>query len=274
MDGKLIEEETIRQYLLGTLAEPELSEIEQELFFNEELSRTADLIEDMIIEQYLDQELDAREGKAFENHFLRPPARRQKLDFARLLKHRLEPPAPSDRFTAREPSVPLPPRPANFVVFVRRYGALAAAVVFCASSLYLGLALQKAKVQISELTEQVQKPEDSHTPVPLSMNYGVKRGHGQLHQIVILPTTQTIKVDLLLPGRFAELFDVRLLDLRHAEEQEIWSKRGVKPTSSQRLTFDIPTQGIRIGTYDIVVSDPASGSSVRYPFDVSVNQSP
>src|SRR5580704_15912 len=151
MDGKLIGEETIRQYLLGTLSEPELSEIEQELFFNEELSRTADLIEDVMIEQYLDQELDAREGKAFENHFLRPPARRQKLDLARLLRHRFELPASSDRFTAREPSVPppLPPRPANFFVFVRRYGALAAVVVFCASSLYMALALHRATYQIS-----------------------------------------------------------------------------------------------------------------------------
>jgi hypothetical protein len=159
---------------------------------------------------------------------------------------------------------------------VRGYGALAAAVFFGGSSVYLGVALHEAEVTITSLTAQVQKPGDSQTPpILLSIQNGVTRGHGSLPQIVVPSATRTIKVDLLLPGRFAESFDVRLLDRRHDEEQEIWSKNGVKPAASQpRLTFDMPTQGIRTSTYDIVVSDPASGSAVTYPFDVSVNQSP
>jgi hypothetical protein len=275
MNQKITQEEIIRKYLLGTLSEPELSEIEQELFFNEELSRTADLIEDEIIEQYLDQELDAHDRKAVETHFLRPPAHRHKLDFARLLRHRFESPVSSNSSAAPEP--PVPPPAGNFFAFMRSYGALAGALVFGSSSLYLGVALQKATVQIHVLTAQVQRREDSQTsPVVLSMNYGVKRGQGQLRKIVILPTTRTIKVDLLLPSRFAELFDVRLLDRRHDEEQEIWSKKDVKPSvpSQPRLTFDIPTQGIRTSTYDLVVNDSAHGSSVIYPFDISVDQSP
>jgi hypothetical protein len=267
MERKIATEETIRQYLLGTLSEPELSEIEQELFFDEELSRMADLIEDEIIEQYLDQKLDAREREAFGAHFLRPPARRQKLDFARLLRHRLQSPATPD---------PLPPPSGKFFAFVRSYCALAAAVVFGGSSVYLGVALHEAEVTITSLTAQVQKPGDSQTPpIPLSIQNGVTRGHGSLPQIVVVPATRTIKVDLLLPGRFAESFDVRLLDRRHDEEQEVWSKKGVKPAPSQpRLTFDMPTQGIRTSTYDLVVSDSAGRLSVTYPFDVSVSQSP
>src|SRR6478752_4605262 len=119
MNQKITQEEIIRKYLLGTLSEPELSEIEQELFFNEELSRAADLIEDEIIEQYLDQELDARERKAVKTHFLRPPARRQKLDFARLLRHRFESTASSNSSVAPEPS--LPPPAGSFFAFVRSY---------------------------------------------------------------------------------------------------------------------------------------------------------
>lgn len=274
MERKIATEETIRQYLLGTLSEPELSEIEQELFFDEELSRMADLIEDEIIEQYLDQGLDAREREVFADHFLRPPAHRQKLDFARLLRHRLQSPAAPDPSGAHVS--PVPPPSGNFFAFVRSYGALAAAFVFGASSLYLGVALNVAHREILSLEAQFQKPEDSQTPsIPLSIRNGVTRGHGSLPQIVVPSATRTIKVDLLLPGRFAESFDVRLLDHRHDEEQEIWSKKGVKPAASQpRLTFDMPTQGIRTSTYDIVVSDPASGTAVTYPFDVSVNQSP
>lgn len=274
MDRKIIQEEIIRKYLLGTLSEPELSEIEQELFFDEQLSRTADLIEDEIIEQYLNLELDAHDQKAVETHFLRPPAHRQKLDFARLLRHRLRSPVTPDPSVAHVSPEPPPSR--KFFAFVRGYGALAAAVVFGGSSVYLGVALREAQVTITTLTAQFQKPGGSQTPpIPLSIKNGVTRGHGALPQIVVLPAARTIKVDLLLPGRFAESFDVRLLDRRHDEEQEIWSKKGVKPAPSQpRLTFDMPTQGIRTSTYDIVVSDPASGSAVTYPFDVNVNQSP
>jgi len=272
MDRQITQGEIIRKYLLGTLSEPELSEIEQELFFNEELSRTADLIEDEIIEQYLDHELGAREQKAVETYFLRPPAHRQKLYFARLLRHRLQSPATPD------PRVihisPVLSHPGNFV---RSYGALAAVVVFGMSSLYLGVALKKAHLEIRSLEEQVQKQNDSRTPpVLFPMKYGVARGHGSLPHMVVTPGTRTIKVDLLLPERFAESFDVRLLDRRHDEEQEIWSKKDVKPSvpSQPRLTFDIPTQGIRTSTYDLVVSDSAHGSSVIYPFDISVDQSP
>ena len=273
MDRQITQEEIIRKYLLGMLSEPELSEIEQELFFNEELSRTADLIEDEIIEQYLaNHELGAREQKAVETYFLRPPAHRQKLDFARLLRHRLQSPATSD------PRVihisPVPPHPGNLV---RSYGALAAVVVFGMSSLYLGVALKKTHDEIRSLEEQVQKQNDSRTPpVVFPMKYGVARGHGSLPHMVVPLGTRTIKVDLLLPERFAESFDVRLVDRRHDEEQEIWSKKDVKPSvpSQPRLTFDIPTQGIRTSTYDLVVSDSAHGSSVTYPFDISVDQSP
>jgi anti-sigma factor RsiW len=274
MDQDIAKEETIRQYLLGTLSEPELSEIEEELFFDEELSRTADLIEDEIIEQYLDEELDARTRKAVETHFLRPPAHRQKLDFARLLRRRFESPGPSNLSAARESSAPLPPPPGSLFALVRSYGPLVAAAVFGASSLYLGVVLQEANFQIRSLKEQVQKQNDSQTPsISLSIKHGLTRGHSSLPQIAVPSTARTIKVDLLLPGRFAESFDVRLLDRRHDEEQ-IWSEKGVKPEPKQpRLTFNMPTQGIRTSTYDIVVSDPASGSSVTYPFDVSINQS-
>ncbi|HEY2116867.1 MAG TPA: hypothetical protein VGJ51_17350 [Candidatus Angelobacter sp.] len=275
MEQKFAREETIRDYLLGTLSEPELSKIEQELFFNEELSRTAGLIEDEIIKQYLDQELDPRERKAVEAHFLRPPDHRQKLDFARLLRHRLESSAASDRSVASESQAPLPPSHGNFSALVRSYGALAAAGVLGALSLYLGVALQEARFQIRSLTSLAARNDSQTSPLALNIQYGVTRGHSQLPQIAVPPTARTIKVDLLLPRRFAESFDVHLLDRTHDQEQEIWSKKNVPPAPSQpRLTFEMPIQGIRTGTYDVVVSDPVNGRSVTYPFDAVVSQSP
>lgn len=258
-------EATIRLYLLGRLSEPELSQIERELFFNEDLSRTASLIEDEIIDQYLDEELDPREQKSVQTHFLRPPAHRQKLRFARLLRSHLKPQA-----------APLPAGFQNAFSFLRNYGTIVVAFAFGISSLSLGIAWWRATTQIYALKQQVQAQKDSPTaPVLLSLKYGVTRGSVPLRQVVIQPAARSMKVDLLLSARFADSFDIRLLDRQRAEPQEVWSKKDVKPVPSQpRLKFDMPTQGIRTGTYDIVVKDPISGASVTYPFDAAVNQSP
>ena len=267
MERRSTTEETIREYLLGTLSEPELSEIEQELFFNEELSRTADLIEDEIIEQYLDQELEPRERKAVETHFLLPAARREKLDFVRLLRHRIESHIPG-------PSVPVP---RTFPAWLRHYSVPVTATICLLPVAYLAPALYQARIENKALAAKIQAT--SNLPIAsiqFPLKYGVTRGHNSLPQVVIPPTVRTIKTDLILPGRFAESFDIRLLDRTHDETQEIWMKKSVQPALSQpRLIFDMPTQGIRTGTYDIVVSDSANNSlSVSYPFDATVSQTP
>src|SRR5262249_44485335 len=149
-----------------------------------ELSRTADLIEDEIIEQYLDQELDPLERTRMK-YFLRPAARREKLDLARLLKHGLESlPAMDDPVVPEDP-VP-PPHERTFLAWPRNYGALAATCLFTVSTVYFGLALREANIKIAGLTAQVQKLNNSQTPpVYLAMINGVMRGHAKLPHIVI-----------------------------------------------------------------------------------------
>lgn len=82
--------DTIRQYLLGRLdsqsdLETRLSEL---MLFNDELWEIVDSIEDEIIEDYLDRAVSVSDQAAIEEYFLRPAERREKLQFARLLRSR------------------------------------------------------------------------------------------------------------------------------------------------------------------------------------------
>src|SRR5215467_912961 len=82
----------IRQYLLGRLDDNEELEngLSEGILFQNDMSEMADLIEDELIEQYLDGTLDTAERADVEKYFLRPSERRERLQFARLLRDRLQ----------------------------------------------------------------------------------------------------------------------------------------------------------------------------------------
>lgn len=76
----------IREYLLGRLPEEESEEIETRLLTDAEFAKALDVIEDEILEDYIDGNLSQSEKQAVEEHFLRPPERKRKLWFLRLLR--------------------------------------------------------------------------------------------------------------------------------------------------------------------------------------------
>jgi len=281
MEQRLPEENNIRRYLLGTLGEPELSEIEQKLLDNEELSQTADLIEDEIIEQYLDGELGAPDKRAVETHFLRPPEHRKKLHFARLLRHRVA--------TAPQEGLALPLPVQSHKIQTARwlwtYGGAVAAVMLLGWAVYLnqevgaGLkkqaALQEAltqeRAQSASLSEKLQALQ---TPLTLNLRPGVTRGDGHVPKAPIPRKTDFIKVDLVLSYASTAPFHVRLMDANTG--LEIWSETGLSPTPApplSRLAFYVPAQLIKSGSYNLVVT-PASGPNIpeTYPFDTDVAQ--
>src|SRR5947209_2648413 len=75
----------IREYLLGGLPEEQCGEIETRLLTDAEFAKAVELIEEEIIEDYLDGSLSPSEKQAVEGHFLRPPERKRKLWFVRVL---------------------------------------------------------------------------------------------------------------------------------------------------------------------------------------------
>lgn len=88
----VLNEQVMRKYLLGGLSEEEREHIEKNMLtdegFYEDLCSLEDLVEDDLIEQYLDGDLTDGEKKGFEQIFLSTTERREKLELARDLNRR------------------------------------------------------------------------------------------------------------------------------------------------------------------------------------------
>src|SRR5215475_1701988 len=82
----------VREYLLGRLDhKTELEEqLSHEICFNDDLSQMVESVEEEIIEDFLDGRLDPADKDAVDGYFLRPPERKEKLRFAKLLRHHFE----------------------------------------------------------------------------------------------------------------------------------------------------------------------------------------
>ena len=76
----------IRQYLLGVLPEVEQRRIEELFILNPDYREHVSIIEDELIEDYLDGELSEEEGQQFTAYFLATPQQRRRLQIARSLK--------------------------------------------------------------------------------------------------------------------------------------------------------------------------------------------
>ena len=279
MSSQLPQEDAIRKYLLGVLREPELSEVEEKLLSSTEFSETAEMIEDEIIEQYLDGALDERDSRAVKTHFLRPPAHRQKLRFARMLRHRLE-----DQDTVlpdvKNGSKVRPPQPHRFLW---SYGTAITAALLAVTSLTLGVidvslknSLEGIKKQEKLLQAQLDQARSAVSPlVSLELRPGLTRGSGSaIPKATAQMTTLVIRIDLVLPSAASGSFRARLVN---DKGEEIWSLAGLEPIPSppkSRLVFDIPVQGIGPGAYSLVVSlEQNPASAISYPFDIELQSS-
>src|SRR6476646_743633 len=85
-------EQTIRQFLLGRLDDKGNVEdrVSEAIFLDRELSEIVDLIEDEIIEEYVDGRVSADDKRAIEDYFLRAPERKEKVQLALLLRQHFE----------------------------------------------------------------------------------------------------------------------------------------------------------------------------------------
>ena len=75
----------IRLYLLGKLADGEKEQIEQELLTNDDLFEEILIVEEEMADEYVAGKLGSEERADFERHFLATPERQQNLRFAQAL---------------------------------------------------------------------------------------------------------------------------------------------------------------------------------------------
>ena len=286
-------ESTIRQYLLGKLNEQQDldTSLSEQICFNDELAEMVAAIEDEIIEDYLDGTLSAPDRKAVEEYFLRPAERREKLNFARLLrsgikKRQLAPGKDAVAASHEEPKK-LSKKPSGWILHFRSnfrtYCECAALILITISLGYLLKTRQGLESQINTIhndqarleSELAQEREHSASltrelaqlePPVASLPPFIRTFRGpETHQVEIKPFTRQIHVEIALPGSADAAYDVRV----NKAGTPICMEAGLKP-SSGALRFEIPVQGITTGDYTIVVVPQPAGREMAYKFHAKV----
>lgn len=86
MEKESVTSALLIRYLLGSLSAPELEQVEQQFFNDDDFFCELLETEDQLIEEYLDGQLSADEREKFKRHFLALPVRRRKVEITSLLK--------------------------------------------------------------------------------------------------------------------------------------------------------------------------------------------
>jgi len=290
MNGSLSAEHAIRQYLLGKLNDQDGLEdsLSLQILTDDELSEIADVIEDEIIEDYLDGTLSATDKKAVEEYFLSPVERKEKLRFAKLLRDHLASKAEAfaeksagilsdanERATGQEPRFSASAARRSYL---RTYCEIAVLALICVLSFsYIkrvryGLQSQidvsrENQVRLEDQLAQerslsgrlTQRLQELQPPVvTLTFSASVFRGP-EARSVKIWPFTQRIRVTIV--GVFGDgCCDVRL---ETKAGKQIWRQAGITPTSGG-LQFEVPAHEITTGDYRLVVSSQARERSYLF----------
>src|SRR5205807_8514363 len=79
----------IKKYLLGQLAGADLEEIERRVLTDDDFHEEVQIMEDELVDEYVNSELSADERRLFEKNFLADPESRKKLRLGRALDRHL-----------------------------------------------------------------------------------------------------------------------------------------------------------------------------------------
>ena len=293
MNNDRSDRELIRQYLLGRLDnKKELEEqLSHDICVNDELSEMVESVEEEIIEDFLDGTLEAADKNAVDGYFLRPPERREKLRFARLVRHHFE--LGQDLVDTRRETVDsanvrpkrIDNRSANFANFhIRRHVELAAFVLLTAVGLIYISGIRKSQARLEgqlaqerqQLASVAKTQVTQASMVALTLVSDRFRGDStQVPNIEIKPSAQRIVVEIALQGRSSGPYDVMLE--AQGKNEPIWAARLlplVSVTGDARLVFDMPAQGLASDVYSFVVSSslPESGRPKHYDFRITVGK--
>jgi hypothetical protein len=76
----------IRRYLLSSVSEEEREQVETRLMTDDDFFQQINLVEDELVEEYLDEELTGADRSRFEDTFLCAPERQHKLRFCKAMR--------------------------------------------------------------------------------------------------------------------------------------------------------------------------------------------
>jgi len=283
MEDSTPSEVMIREYLLGRLeAGSELVErIDQQLLEDAEFAETVDIVEDELIEEYIEGTLSPADKLAMQKHFLQPPERQHKLRIARSLSRHFA-------TTTSRNDGPATVRSLDWAALqwwprIGMYGGIAAVVLLVISSTFL--IWQRYQFQ-NELQEANQKlvNEREHSKLlsgqlevaralaqPATvlslLEPGISRGGAPLPQLTLGSKTQSVHVEIALPSSVPGSYDIRLESAEKVVLLLFGLKAVISPVGSV-LRFDVSAQLFATGENKFVVTR-GNEVEISYLFEMS-----
>jgi hypothetical protein len=288
---------TIRAYLLGQMeSEVLIDRIDELMLDSEEFSENVDVIEDEIIEEYVEGILSPAEKEAVESHFLRPLERQRKLEQARLLNRCF---AAAQRNSRRKAQKASRERYMPFSVLSQSrlqfgmYVGTAAILLLTLLSGYLFWSRRQLQAEVflsnqklvqerehsSSLSQEFASVAVLSSPLPPAAEFapapsvllslvqpGIRRGDTTLPALRIGAATTNIHVEIALPPARRGDYDVRL----EAAGEIAWHRDRIQALSSSAgaiLMFDVPAQVFAVGEGSFVIGQ--KGEIETYSFTTS-----
>lgn len=289
MENLEINDGLIRDYLLGRIEDEtaEAERIDEQLLADEEFCLRVDVIEDEIIEEYLEGALAAGDRLAAERHFFNPPERRRKLKNARLLRRHAAT-ASLDEGSVRTAGSAWSFGRALLGWFVapafRTSVGVTASVVMVLSLVYL--LEQRRELQIAlrqanhQLAAESQHPPalaspgralvEQSEPLTVMLNLvqpGLQRGNAQLPTVTLGPAVRVLLVTVAVPSGTAGTYRVQL---KSRGSMVWWSNRveALAVSGGSILKLDIPPEILPVGEWQLVLQGPRN-VEFSYWFNVS-----
>lgn len=295
-------ERTLRRYVLGTLDEDARVRLEERLVNEPEIFDALGVVEDELIEDYLDDVLDEEEKRRLERHCLDAPGRERLPAFFRELRARAAGEAgPASAHWLGS----LTPRPA--------WVAAAAAVLALSVAAHVWIALgpglrpeAKAGVEaptpaspdprlaqlaaareelVADLAAEREERERAETrlaelqaarapqatPIPtFTLAAGLLRAAGSVPRVTVSPNATVVRLRLDLP---ADDYPSYRVVLRDANGEEIWSQSKLTAEETPDrilLSLLVPSSALAHGDYLMTLSGLTEGGEAEpvtsYPF--------
>lgn len=280
-------QEKSMRYLLGKLSEQETAAFEAQCFDDDDLFHETIDLENDLLHSYARGELSKAERQEFETGYLISPARRQKLEFAQALEHRLfgtdgvPVSSDQDQLLARRPTR------GDFAIQSWRVRLVAGVVALAAIATISWLVItnyrlsselgqmraeqvelrrtqQELEAKLVTLTSRLQESVSSsdgqqqfshpRPPGPDTMAFnltpGLPRSAGTIKQLIVPPGIHQIELKLYLE---ADKYSSYRASLKTTEGKQMWRKAGLKSHTDsqghQLVFFEIPSDTLHDGDY-------------------------
>ena len=192
--------ESIKSYLLGQLAEADVSQVEARLLTDREFYDELSIVEDDLIDRYLGGTLTDVDRQSFESHFVSSSERQQKVRFARALRKYVS--VAADETEADGDPVVVSPSPSSFIFRKPLFSYAAAAVILLLAGASIFLFLRNW--QSSTVTGRVLAIELTPGPAVRDVN--------EVTEVNLAPDVRTVRLQLNLPNNEYPSYEAVLRD--------------------------------------------------------------